>query len=363
MKNNKNVITSKQLIFMIIGATIGVGILTLASTIARESRQDAWISTLIGALLPVAGLFTINLITSRYPDHTFAEFSETILGKWPGKALSLLFILYALIFASIVTRIFVSILKMYLFPMTPIWALSALILFVAAYLASQDARVLARVNELMFFEALVLFAFLIGSAFQIDLTFFQPVGGSGLLNILKGAYHTAFSYLGIELLLVISPMVRNKREIIKAGLIAIIIITFIYLLVVVISTGVFGPDVLEKLRFALMVIQKTYTAPVIERAEFFFIIFWVFVAFRPAANMYFASRYTAQKVLGFNSPGILTVLLFPLALIISLVPRNLEQALHYSSIIGFFGMGFMLMVPVFLLLVRFIRMSLGGKHG
>lgn len=363
MKNNRNVITSKQLIFMIIGATMGVGILTLASSIAKESRQDAWISTLIGALLPVAGLFTMNLITSRYPDSTFAEYSETILGKWPGKALSLVFILYALIYASIVTRIFVNILKMYLFPTTPIWALCVLILFVAAYLASQDARVLARVNELMFFEALILFVFLIGAFSQIDFTFFQPVGGTGLLNILKGAYKTTFSYLGIELLLVISPMVTNKREITKAGLTAILILTFIYLLVVVISIGVFGPDVLGKLRFALMVIQKTFTAPVIERAEFFFIIFWVFVAFRPVANLYFAGRYTAQKVFGFNSPGILTVILFPLALIISLVPRNFEQTLNYSTIFSFFGMGFLIVVPVFLLLVRFIRMSLGGRHG
>lgn len=363
MKNNKNVITSKQLIFMIIGATIGVGILTLASSIARESRQDAWISTLIGALLPVAGLFAINSIARKYPDSTFAEYSETILGKWPGKALSLVFILYALIYASIVTRIFVNILKMYLFPTTPIWALCALILFVAAYLASQDARVLARVNELMFFEAIVLFAFLIGGATQIDYTFFQPVGGSGLLNILKGAYKSAFSYLGMEILLVISPMVRNKQEITKAGLTAILIITCIYLLVVMLATGVFGPDVLGKIRFALMVIQKTFTAPVIKRAEFFFIIFWVFVAFRPVANMYFASRYTLQKVFGFNAPGILTIILFPLALIISMTPRNFEQAVNFSSVVGFFGIGFVTAVPVFLLLVRFIRRLLGGRHG
>ncbi|MFZ5643413.1 MAG: GerAB/ArcD/ProY family transporter [Bacillota bacterium] len=362
MKNKKNIITSKQLIFTIIGATIGVGILTLSSNVARESQQDSWISVILGASLPIAGLLAMNLIARRHPDSTFAEYCEKILGKWAGRALSLAFILYALVFASIVARIFVNVLKTYLFPTTPIWALSALILFVSAYLASRDARVLARVNELMFFEALVLFLFLFGALPQMDLTFFQPVGGSGLENILLGAYKTFFSYIGIEILLVIYPLVQNKKEVIKAGMTAVLIIVIIYLLVVFAVIGVFGPDATQKLRFGLMAIQKTYTAPVIERAEFFFIIFWVFVAFRPVANMYFACRYTTEKALGVAAPNTITVILFPLALIVSLIPQNFEQTLNYSTIVAYFGIGFLIVVPFFLLVVEKIRGAFGGKH-
>ncbi|RYD03692.1 hypothetical protein N752_18260 [Desulforamulus aquiferis] len=127
-------ITSKQLIFILIGATIGVGILTVTSTAVRESQQDAWISILMGALPLVVGIYSMHLIGSRFPDLTFAEYCEIILGKWPGKLLALVFVVYSLAFAAIVTRLFVNILKIYLFPETPIWALSALILFTSAYL-------------------------------------------------------------------------------------------------------------------------------------------------------------------------------------------------------------------------------------
>lgn len=362
MKNNTNVITTKQLIFTIISATLGVGILTLTSSVGRVSRQDAWISIGLGAILPLVGLFCIHLICKRFPHLTFVEYSERILGKWLGKTLSIFFVVYALIYAGLVARIFVGVLKIYLFPLTPIWALGILILLVSAYLAAKDARVLGRVNELMFYEALVLFAFIFGAVPQMDLTYFQPVGESGMITILKGTYESIFSYLGIEVLLVFYALVQNKKEIVRAGLTAILVITVIYLTVSVTIIGIFGPNVIENIRFGVMVLLKTYQAPVIERAEFFFIIFWVFVAFRPVANMYFVGRFTLEKIIGIESPSITTVCLFPFILAVVLIPQNFEQAVSYSSKLGFAGMALITILPVTLWGIASLR-RIGGEQG
>ena len=362
MKSKTNIITSKQLIFTIIGSTIGVGIFTLTSTVVRDAKQDVWISTLMGSLLPLLGIFMLHLINRKFPDLSFAEYSEKVLSKWPGKMLSLLFVLYTMAFAAVVARIFVDILKTYLFPVTPVWALGILILLVSAYLASKDARVLGRVNELVFYESLFLFVFILGAVPKIDISFFRPVGQAGLTNILMGSYDAVFAFLGLEVLLVFYSLVQNKKEIGKASLPAVLIITIIYLMVALAVLGIFGPEVTEHIRFGLMGLLKTYQAPMIERGEFFFIIFWVFVAFRPVANMYFVSRYTMEKIMGVNSPLLMTVLFLPFLLIVILLPQNFEQALSFSSYLGLVGIAFITVIPLGLWAIAMLR-GIGGEQG
>lgn len=359
MKNNSYVITSKQLIYIIVGATIGVGLLTLPDSVGRVAKQDTWMSVGIGALLPLGGLFMISLMASRLPNLTLAEYAEKVLGKWLGKLLTMIFILYSIAYAALVARIFINILKIYLFPTTPMWALGSLILAPAAYLASRDVRVLGRVNELMFWEALVLFLTLLMAIPKIDTTFYLPIGNTGIGEILQGAYKAAFAFLGMEVLLVVYPLVQQKKDVLKAGVTAIGIVSFYYLAVVITTLGVFGPDVIGRIRFALMVLLKTYEAPLIERAEFFFIIFYIFVAFQPVATMYFCCRFTTERFLSVQSPVWVTLGLFPFILLVLLLPQNFETAIDFSSKLSMMGFAFLILIPLFLWLVAVVR-GIGG---
>lgn len=359
MKNNAYVITSKQLTYIIIGATIGVGLLTLPDTVGSEAKQDSWMAVAIGALLPLTGLFAVSLMNSRLPDLTLAEYAERVLGKWLGKVLTLLFIGYTIAYSALVARIFVNILKIYLFPTTPTWALVSLILVAAAYLASKDVRVLGRVCELMFWEAEVLFFSLFMAIPNIDISFYRPVGESGLMQVLQGAYKAIFSFLGMEILLVVYPLVQRKKDVIKAGIAAVFMVSFIYLSVLLTTLGVFGPDVLGKIRFSLMMLLKTYEAPIIQRAEFFFIVFYVFIAFQPVATMYFAGRFTTEKLLGVLSPVKVTLALFPFILLVALLPHNFEEAVALSNKLSFLGFVFLIIVPMILWIVAVIR-GIGG---
>lgn len=359
MENKAYVITSKQLIYIIVGATIGVGMLTLPDTVGREAKQDTWMAVGVGALLPLTGLLMISLMASRLPNLTLAEYAERVLGKWLGKLLTMVFIFYSIAYAALVARIFVNILKIYLFPITPLWALGGLILAPAAYLASKDIRVLGRVNELMFWESLVLFFSLLMAIPNIDVTFYRPIGETGLMDILQGAYKATFAFLGMEVLLVVYPLVQRKKDILKAGATAIGIVSFYYFAVVLTTLGVFGPDVIGKIRFALMVLLKTYEAPLIERAEFFFIVFYIFIAFQPVATLYFSCRFTTEKFLGVKSPGWVTLGLFPFILFVLMLPPNFETALAFSSKLSLLGFVFLILIPLFLWGVAVVR-GIGG---
>jgi hypothetical protein len=208
----------------------------------------------------------------------------------------------------------------------------------------------------MVYESTLLFVLLLLALPNIDITFYRPVGEVGLENILKGTAKTIFTILGVEFLLVFYPMVQNKKEFIKAGVIGITVVTVVYLLIYLVTLGAFGPEVLGKIRLSVMVLLKTYIAPILERAEFFFVIFYIFVAFRPIATMYFAGRYTLEKIIGVQSPGIVTLSLLPLVLAVALYPQNFEHAILISTNIGYIGtIVFLFATPLLLWFIAIIR--------
>ena len=49
--NNTDTITSKQLIFVIIGAQIGMGLFSLPRLVSTEAHQDAWLAVLLGSFI------------------------------------------------------------------------------------------------------------------------------------------------------------------------------------------------------------------------------------------------------------------------------------------------------------------------
>ncbi|MBP8820394.1 MAG: GerAB/ArcD/ProY family transporter, partial [Syntrophomonadaceae bacterium] len=58
--NSNDTITSKQLIFIIIGAQIGMGIFSLPRVVGTQAQQDAWLAILLGGLLPLLILIIIE---------------------------------------------------------------------------------------------------------------------------------------------------------------------------------------------------------------------------------------------------------------------------------------------------------------
>ena len=53
MVNKADFITSQQLVYIIVGAQVGIGIFSLPRVAAAGARQDAWMAVLIGALVPL----------------------------------------------------------------------------------------------------------------------------------------------------------------------------------------------------------------------------------------------------------------------------------------------------------------------
>ncbi|HYF75469.1 MAG TPA: GerAB/ArcD/ProY family transporter, partial [Candidatus Nitrosocosmicus sp.] len=112
-------ITSKQLIFIMIGSMLGSGILSLPRLTAKEVGQDAWFAVIVGSLLPLVSLSLVRLLYKRNNDSSFVKVCRKVSNKWLGGLFSMLLAVYSLLTAAFVLRLFIEVISMFLLTETP----------------------------------------------------------------------------------------------------------------------------------------------------------------------------------------------------------------------------------------------------
>lgn len=356
--NHRFEITSKQLIFTIIGCTIATGLLTLPRVVTAIAGQDGWISIIIGVFPPLLSLVLIERLGRLFPNLTIIEIILLLFGKFLGFLLAISFIAYIIFLESIVLRLNAEMVSIYLLPKTPIWMIAFLFILCTIYIAQKGGKVVGRLNEFLFYILLVACMFPIPTLMLAEYTNILPVGETGLLAIAKGAIPTAYAYQGIEILFVTYPMVKRKDEVLKASIIALGIIMSLYLMVTVIALLVSGTETLQTFLWPAVILLKVLDIPVLERLEFFFMALWILIIVRPIFTFCFAGAFSLTQLLKLNIEKYYSLMVLIIALFIyiaSLIPANITQVFKISTYAGYaffvIGLGY----PILLHLAAFIR--------
>lgn len=366
MKSNPRfLITSKQLIFVIVGCTLGIGYLTLPREISAISGHDAWISIIIGSIVPLLSLSLIAKLGSIFPSLTIVEILEVLLGRFTGSLLSILVIAYFLNAAAVVLRGMTEIVSTFILPQTPMFIIAGLFSITAWYSAKRGLKVLGRLNEIMFYIFLLALAVLLIPLMNADVTNMLPVFDANPLDLIEGAADTSFAFVGIGILLVVYPMVTRREEVIKAGQTAIGIVLTIYLFITVICLLVFGSESLQYEMWPLLTLAKTQEIPVLQRGDLFVLILLTGFGIKPVINFVFASSFSLVQVLNqeeekYYSPLalILTIVVFCL----SILPENILSFIVYQNLVGLISPVIGIGLPAVLLVIGWLRKR-GATYG
>lgn len=339
MGSKPSSISSKQLVFILIGLQIGTGILSLPRLASQNAAQDAWIVVIVGALVPLVSLFLIEHVLRWFPEKDFVALTQLLFGKILGCLLILLLLLYIIVFQSIVIRLFTEITSLVLLPRTPLMVINFMMVVAVVYIAAKGVRVVGRLNELLFYILLFFFALLIiPAAITPTYTNLLPVGGSGVVNIATDVVQTSFAYAGVELLLVYYFWVERKNEVRKAGILAVIITMSLYLFVTVLCLLVFSADTLQQIVWPVHTLLKVTKIGVIERMEIFFLSIWLALGARPAINSICAAAYSITRLLSCDENTWYPRMVFCLGLLIFLgagVPDDFLSVLKYAQLMGY----------------------------
>ncbi|HZX21867.1 MAG TPA: endospore germination permease [Clostridia bacterium] len=368
MKDNSDIISINQMIFILALTMISTGILRLPRSLADIVPYDHWIILLAAGLVVTAVIAIYAWIIKLRPGIQYFEILSESLSKPIAYIVALAYIVYFIGLNGLVVRIFGETIKVYLLTRTPIEVINVSLLISCIYLSRKGIEVLGKLSTFLFPIVLTVSVFLFLLSF-INTNFrnLLPVFQITPIQVLRGIPVTILSFLGIEVVLFFGANLEKPRESIKAT-VAVAAVVLFYLLVIVSTFAQFGPMQIKKLVWPTLDLFDTVQIPglFIENVQVVVMSAWVVAVFTTIAPLYLAGVIITKSVTGFRDQASLAPPFLPLVYFASLIPKNLAHLYEVTDKFTFYFASVMVgAIPLIVLISLLIqaRLSKGAKEG
>lgn len=360
----KGKISNRQAGWLLVNTILTTSILFLPSMIAREAKQDSWISIVAITLLGLLAALLITSLGKRYPRQSVIQYSRIILGKPLGTLVGLVFVLFFLYINSFVIREFSEFVLTLFLTKTPLVAVTIAIIFVSAYAVRSGLEVLARVNELILpIVLLMVILSLLLSLPDMDVHNLQPVLARGWFPVIKGAYPAAIFFAETSVMLMLIPFLKESKRATSAALKAVLVVGLFQLLVILGVTTQFGLEV-ARIKFPFLAMTRYISVfDIIERLEPTTMLVWVMGGFIKISVFFYCAVLSSAQLLNLKDYRPLVLPLAALLVLGSIVLWDNVLELSWQiarSIIPFF-LSVEVGIPLLLLFLTRIRELRGRK--
>lgn len=346
MIDSKLQISSKQLFVFVLSAQLGIEVLRLPVTLTKYAGHDGWISVIL-TLVPssLAIILTISLI-KRYEGKSIYNINKLLFGKVIGKTLNLIFFFYCLITSSIVLRCFAEIVYITGFKKTPPLFIICMSLIPSIILLKTGLQAVCRFASIIIFVIIVMVLYCLVNVSKIDLLNLMPVGKTGFYGIINGMMISSYACLGLELVSVVFPHVTDKNKILSSVLLANFINVLFVLLIVFITTSIFGENMLKHLTIPMLSLFRIHYSELIERADIFFTVLWFPAVFCVFRAYFYAAYHGINEQYNVSRKGIFLIVLLILCIFFSRIPKSFNDVFKYLNIIDRVREGMVLFIII-----------------
>lgn len=145
----KGIISTNQFIWMIFIIISSVMAIQAPGILVVHAGRDAWLSVIGGWFLDILLAVVNAYMGIRFHGRNFVQYSITILGKYVGRMVGILFPLFFLLVCALFLRGLSQTLSIAFLPKTPTEVILVSGYIVIAYAARKGIEVIARVAEIL----------------------------------------------------------------------------------------------------------------------------------------------------------------------------------------------------------------------
>lgn len=278
------------LFFIICAAQVGVGVHGFQAIIYENAKHDAWISILISFLAVNLLMYVTFKLLEMYESNDIFGINLDIFGKYIGNFINLILILYCGTAFFAIIKNYTDVINTWVFPeLKPSFIIITLLILVI-YAFTAGLRVIIGICFFSVFLGLWIPVALLLPMDYANVNYLLPLFSNDLIGILKGAYYMTFTIVGFEVIHVLYPFVKEKKEAKKYVHLGLLFTMILYLFVMIITLTFFSGEQLEKTIWATLSLFSIIRLPFLERIELITICFWMIVIL-PNLCLYAWSAY------------------------------------------------------------------------
>ncbi|NBD27738.1 GerAB/ArcD/ProY family transporter [Paenibacillus glycinis] len=366
MDTNKPRISIRSFTLIVIFVTIGTSILIAPSGLAAAAKQDAWIAGIVGTVVNVLLVMLYAALAEKFPDQHLAQYADSLLGKWAGALITLIFTLYCFFLGSLMIGSMGFFMTTQLLQDTPVEALMVLFALVVVIALKSGCTVYANAVEIFYPWTAVLMLLLLVCLLPIlDPSRLLPVFEFGAKPILKGAY-SFYSLQNSVLLMTLYPYVakgKGRRRALIGGTLAG---NFVLVLMTLLCVMMLGAEQTGNNVYPTYLLAKNVSiGGFLERLEGVLIFIWLFSIFVRILISFQAAIVCVSHVLRLQDEKILIWPIMLGGIVLGLmcysnmvvVQKSIAQSWSTMSLIP------LVLIPLLLYLTAAIRKKPQGPLG
>ena len=336
-------VTPYQLTTVIVGATIGAGMLIYPRLVIEQASTGAPIATLLG-VIPAALCWVCAIALDRkFRGRTPVEYAPQLLSRPIGWLYGLAVILLMLMLTALTAREFGAVLKTAILPNTPIEVTISVMLLTAAYFVRYDLQVFARVFEVFFLIIIVPLAFIaLLSLKNARIYYLFPPLGLSWSGLFRGMAMASSGFVASLAGIFLLPSLSRPKQALWSSIWGLGTSTFLYTLVMAATLAVFGPEETKRLVWPTFELIKTTTVPgfILERMESAFVGIWVAAVFTTVGATYYAALLAITQLLRLGDHKVTAIPLVPILYMIAMAPADIHTLYRVTTAVGLAGIAF-----------------------
>lgn len=357
-------VTGMQVFWMIFIMDLGMTLIMTLTPSLQAAKQDVWISILVAGCIILLATVLVTNASLLHPEQNLIQLSQTVLGKWIGKIVVVIYLIQWYTILPIVLRQFVDVIHIMILPETPKSAVMLIMLVLIVYATYSGGIVsIARCSEVLGpIIILMIILVLIASLNNVDLKYLLPVyADSGMMGIINGALPPA-SYLGhsVEYLMLASFLYQPRKGAPYAYW-GVIVATFTVLIAMLMAAVTMGTNLAPKMWYPFFEMSRKISLfGFIENFDPLTIVIWVASVFIKLAIYLFITSYGTAQFLQIKNWRVMVWLIAPVVLVFAYFPKNVSEATASYLLNYWVPVALpvnMIGLPLLLLIVGKIRMG------
>lgn len=329
----KGIINTKQFIWLLFIIITSFTTMQLPGMLIMQAGRDAWLSVLGAWFLDVMLALVYAYMGIRFPGENFVQYSITILGKYLGRMVGILFPLFFLLVSAVALQGLCQIVNSIFLPTTPFNVILITSFLVSAFIGSKGIEVIARVTEVigpLFFFSIIILCFLVLPAFEIDRL--KPQFDEGVAQFIVGTPLLLTTFGVCIIMAMYIPLCNRPENGFLAKFSAVSLGALEVGLITALAVGIFGIEDAQYmyspgLELAKMINFSNY----LERVEMVWLLILVGSTIVASSSLFWAFGQGFAQIFGLKTyrPLIFPGALLSLVLCIVSFPRSSQQTHFY----------------------------------
>lgn len=359
----KGIISTNQFVWMLFSVITPFTALQIPGMLISHTGRDAWLSVVGAWFLDVVLAMVYAYMGLRFPGQNLVQYSITILGKYAGRIVGIMFPLYFLLVTSLLMRSLGAMIVNLFMPKTPLEIILAIGYILIAYGVKKGIEAIARVCEVLgpvyLLSLITLFAIVISN---VKVHRLKPLLSYGIYPFLTGIPFI-LSFIGICLIMgMYIPICNRPKNGFLAKFIAVSIGTAMIGFLVSISTGIFGAEQAgNMLNPGIELARLARVGDFVERLEIVWLVVAIAAGILTSGNLVWAFSLGISQIAGLNTYKPLVYPTVLISFILSLTSFDSNVAVSNFLFYSYMFIGLFVVVGLGMLL--FITALILGKRG